>query len=389
MALFSLLIPPALFAISSGIFLWLVQLPHGSRQLLFPLVLATGVASLHASPRLAPITGANNLWGLLCCIWILHATSVLLLDKLSIPRGAPPWTSAYKIWNDLRRQIQWELGIPPPPSTGASSRSWFLIRRLSKTLMCWLFQLLILGPLVPGFFNFAASDFHPSKEILIRRLLFSNSGPPISSREVHIRLFVSVYWIWIAYLMLDLCHVLLSILFVVILRLDAPEEWPSLFGSPLQAYSVRRFWARFWHRLTVPCCASTGRQITRSWLRIQPNSRAEKTFLAFWTFFLSGLCHAVADWQAGEFCRPTDDLFFFMVNFAAAALETFALPKIRKLLRRSQGHLLSRVLLSETGTRTIGFMWLLGVFFWSAPKWQYAKLYSALESAEDISAWEV
>lgn len=31
--------------------------------------------------------------------------------------------------------------------------------------------------------------------------------------------------------MLDICHILLSEFFVVILRVDSPEEWPPLFGS--------------------------------------------------------------------------------------------------------------------------------------------------------------
>jgi hypothetical protein len=29
---------------------------------------------------------------------------------------------------------------------------------------------------------------------------------------------------------------------------SAPERWPRLFGSPLQIWSVRRFWSRFWHQ---------------------------------------------------------------------------------------------------------------------------------------------
>lgn len=52
-----------------------------------------------------------------------------------------------------------------------------------------------------------------------------------------------------------------------------------------------------------------------------PGSRSEKIFVAFWTFLLSGLCHVVADWQAGEPCHPYDDLIFFVANFMAGAVE--------------------------------------------------------------------
>jgi hypothetical protein len=111
---------------------------------------------------------------------------------------------------------------------------------------------------------------------------------------MEVRLFLSVYWIWIAYLMLDMYNVLLSIFFSVILRLDTPDEWKPLFGSPLQAYSICRFWTKFWHRLTVSCCASSGKQVTRR-LGMTPSSHCEKTFVTFWTFLLSGVCHVVMD----------------------------------------------------------------------------------------------
>lgn len=30
--------------------------------------------------------------------------------------------------------------------------------------------------------------------------------------------------------------------------LSSPERWPQFFGSPLQLWSIRRFWRRFWHQ---------------------------------------------------------------------------------------------------------------------------------------------
>jgi len=30
---------------------------------------------------------------------------------------------------------------------------------------------------------------------------------------------------------------------------SSPERWPLLFGSPLQLWSIRRFWRRFWHQM--------------------------------------------------------------------------------------------------------------------------------------------
>ena len=32
---------------------------------------------------------------------------------------------------------------------------------------------------------------------------------------------------------------------------DRPEEWPPLFGSISEAYTLRRFWGVFWHKLDL------------------------------------------------------------------------------------------------------------------------------------------
>jgi hypothetical protein len=169
------------------------------------------------------------------------------------------------------------------------------------------------------YFTFSAADFAPTRQILIRRLLSLQPEPPFTAREMQIRFYVSMYWIWIAYLMLELCHTVLALFFVVLLRLDNPEDWTPLFGSPLQAYSIRRFWTKFWHRLTVAPCVSSGRMITRRVAGLQPGSQHEKIFIAPWAFFVSGIFHVVADWASGEPCYPVDDMLFFIANFLAGA----------------------------------------------------------------------
>ncbi|OQD69098.1 hypothetical protein PENPOL_c002G09760 [Penicillium polonicum] len=76
-------------------------------------------------------------------------------------------------------------------------------------------------------------DFAPSRQVFLRRLLpLLNNHTPVTLREIQIRFFLSIYWIWIAYLMLDLCNALLSIFFSVILRLDTPN--PQRMATPFR-----------------------------------------------------------------------------------------------------------------------------------------------------------
>ncbi|KAI9754892.1 MAG: hypothetical protein M4579_004492 [Chaenotheca gracillima] len=382
MLLVESLAPPVFFGASTATFLVAIQSSQKGRVYLAPLLFGTAILSLHTSFYLEWLVGMNVLWALLICVWILHATAVLYIDRISLPKSEPPWIWAYRAWCDPQRQIDWK-GFPPRTlSSQKSSRVGSIFRRLLRVVVCWVLQLFIVGPLVPLYFGFHAQDFTPSRQVFIRRLLSSSFGPPITSREIQIRCFISVYWIWIAFLMLDVCNVLLSILFFGILRLDAPEDWRPLFGSPLQAYSIRRFWTKFWHKLTAPSCASSGRWINRELLGMAPGSRNEKTFIAFWTFFLSGICHAVSDWQGGELGMPMDDVYFFVANFVAGAVETVVVQLANRALKNNGHDRLQQILWSDAGRRIIGFVWVLGFFFWITPKWQFPKLHAVLQQVE-------
>jgi hypothetical protein len=324
----------------------------------------------------------NVLWALFACIWIHHAAAVLYFDGLRVHRNAFPWLSTYKIWNDPQRQVNWGISPRWNRITSSPGRVKFMFYRLSKIVICWVLHLFVIGSLVPLHFGFTAQDFAPSRQVFVRRLLSLSGDPPITVREIEIRLFLSVYWIWVAYLMLDMCSILLSIFFSVILRLDTPDEWKPLFGSPLQAYSVRRFWTKFWHRLTVSCCASSSKQVTRRLVGMTPGSRCEKIFVAFWTFLLSGVCHVVADWQAGEPCHPYNDMLFFVANFVAGAVELVVADRLNRVKKRSGDGTFNQLIWSNPTKIIVGYVWVLGFFFWITSKWQYPKLHAVLTQAQ-------
>jgi hypothetical protein len=91
---------------------------------------------------------------------------------------------------------------------------------------------------------------------------------------------MAVNWIWIAYLMLEICHSIFAIIFVVILRLDTPESWPPLFGSPLEAWTIRRFWGKFWHKLSARSTITIGNGIASQLLCLPYRERQPKLYNA-------------------------------------------------------------------------------------------------------------
>ncbi|KAJ5250751.1 hypothetical protein N7489_001161 [Penicillium chrysogenum] len=203
------------------------------------------------------------------------------------------------------------------------------------------------------------ADFSPEMEMAF----------PLSTHQFQVRAIMSVQWIWRAYFFLEFYHSLLAIVFVAILRFDYPGDWPALFGNPMEASSVRGFWAQFWHQLTIPTYVYYSRVVSRQLMGVQSGSSLDKTITALVIFTISGLSHALVGWALGDAALFRDVLFFQMC-FLAAAAET-AISKM-KVPRR----ILSRL---PAALRMVsGMAWVFVFFFCISPMWIYPKVYHVL-----------
>lgn len=381
--------PLTLYATSSVTFLLSVQLSQRARILLAPLLFGTAIASMRSSTYLSwAFPGAPSYWNLMLCIWMHHVVSILYIEPFHLPASVGSekerWLLAGKIWNDRQCRLQWSTYLQTRDSrpTTVATRLWFALKRLAKFTVAWSLQLRVIGPAVTVYFGLSRAHFAPAFHPFVRRIMWHDPGVSITAHEVELRSFMAVYWIWLAYLLLDGAHVLLSVLFVSILHLDPPEEWPPLFGSLLYAYSIRGFWGKFWHRVASPACARSGRLVTRRILGLMPRSGAEKLFIAFWTFFISGVFHAVADWQGGEAVMPLGEMRFWLLNFVACAVEMLVANGVKGCWK---GNRLGCAWKLDRLTKAFGFVWVFSFFFWVVPKWQYPKLYHALSSPKSIA----
>ena len=378
--------PILAFCLSTATFLFAIQSPRKMRIYLSPFLMGSAIVSLCTCSYLPEFQGIPALWGLFQCIWMHDAMSLLFFESFELPLGITKerWIYAYKSWCDPQRRVDW-VTLPQrmkDENVLPSQRVGFACNRLAKSMFCWILHWYAVAA-IPGHFRLISKDFAPEREGYVKRLLFQHPGPPITARETEIRIFVSYYWIWISYLMLDTCHVILSIFFVAVLRIDGPQEWRPLFGSPLEAYSIGRFWSRFWHRLTTPACIASGHRITRNLLGMKAGSRSEKILVAFWTFLVSGLFHAISDWQAGDTTNPSKDIKFFLTSFVFVMVELQVAKLFKGLLSTHDSY--GRMFHSAVVARLVGYAWVLCFFFWVSPKWQYAKLYAAVKDAEYLA----
>ncbi|KAI4727081.1 hypothetical protein E4T49_05131 [Aureobasidium sp. EXF-10728] len=366
-------IPVAYLATASLAFYLLLNIPQHLRNLCFPIFLVPAWRAFATSDSFTWPTALSGIWGLAVLIWIAHIVVLLYIDKIPMQtKGRNHWDikAAYKLLFDVRRlnhnQAPSESDAGPMPMTTLLA---FVTSRLLKLLVYWQITARLITPLIPLIFGPVEPwEFDHYAQTYFRRLPCFESREPVTSRETWIRIVFTLRWIWLNFVDVDGAHTFLSIVFVGILRLDSPEEWPSMFGSPLQAYSLRGYWGRFWHRLVHKPYLGLAKAVSGKLHIGTFGLRYEKLFLAFLIFLISGLAHAIVSIHAGNLIEAVDDVSFYCINFAVIAVEGVVIGLASPL----------RQFLPRWCWKSFGYVWVFTFWFWAAPKWAYHEVHEEL-----------
>lgn len=366
-------VPVAYLATASLAFYVLLNIPQHLRNLCFPIFLVPAWRAFATAGCFTWPSSLSGVWGLAVLIWIAHIIGLMYIDKLPTQsRSRKQWDirAAYKLLFDVRH-----LGVNyTTPQSGAASVSrgallFFVTTRLLRLFVYWLLTAHLFTPLIPTIFGPVEPwEFDQYAQTYFRRLPIFETPEPVTVRETWIRVVFTFRWIWLNFVDVDAAHTFLSITFVGILRLDTPEEWPSMFGSPWEAYSLRRYWGRFWHRLVYRPYLGLAKVIAEK-LRIRClNPSFEKCFLVFLIFAISGLAHATVSLHGGSFVEAIDDIAFYCINFAVIAAEG-VIQRLASPVRR---------FLPGWACKVVGFFWVFAFWFWAAPKWAYHEVHEEL-----------
>lgn len=329
--------------------------------------------SLATSHKLSWPMGLDVTFASLVVFYLPYSIKILAFDEHAIDSECSThnWSlvDRYRTWNNPRMLPVQLSTLDRTEPCDLKSRARFMLHQMIKTAALWAVHCFVFQKLLTlAVSHVVAADFSPGMELpRISQALH------LSFHQLQLRTFMTFQWIWIAFFLLESSHCFLSIVFVAILGLDQPEDWPPIFGSPLEASSLKGFWGRFWHRITIPICHHYSVLISRNILRLQPGSRLEKTVVPWLIFTMSGLSHALVAWSMRD-AASSRDILFFELNFLAAALETvmFKAKKTTTLTKWC-----SRI--PQPLCKSAGFAWVLLFFFCTAPMWIYPKVYSGLE----------
>lgn len=140
-------------------------------------------------------------------------------------------------------------------------------------------------------------------------------------RQALLRLCLVFHWAWLTILFSQVLRNIMAVPFVAVIPMNHPDDWPPLYGSPRHAYSLRRFWGVFWHKIAAPSQTASGRIFSRRVIGL--GEAAEKCFVAFWVFAISGVLHALVNLKVDSETRgPFMDLRFLLLNFCGGFLSS-------------------------------------------------------------------
>lgn len=385
-------LPFAWFGLATATFHLAVQRPAGPpRHALAALhVLATICALNQFRLTILPFHGA---WVHACITISLHTFSLLVLescriDTVHLSSANQRLSAAFQIWGDIRR-LPTPLRLSSPSDTRRPA-----VSPLTKWTAACCLQVVVLccahhafkqaGTHLARALQVSLWDYAPDKQGL---------WPPwASTRDLCWRAWGSLAWIPETYLVLTTAHAVLAVAFVSVLGWSAPDEWPSLFGSIIEARSLRRFWGVFWHRLSTRVALiyldhflflvsrASGSGFGPAKFPPAVPKKVQNALRACWVFFFSALCHAAVNFITTHRANAAQEARFFLANCLVCLIETL-LSGRRAASRdptRSQHHTTAKNTEWGYSQYAVGYVWVLAVFFMLAPAWQWSPISLAL-----------
>lgn len=245
-----------------------------------------------------------------------------------------------------------------------------------------------------------ADDYSPSNRYFIATLVphvfrgyrqddVTSSTGTFLSQALALRFHHILHLLTTENLVLSFYHDMLAILFVGILRLDSPSEWPPLYGNIMQAYTVRRFWSKHWHLLIYRSFSGLiGLALKQVGLSKQrAKVRAARLLHNGLVFVASGLMHVMVQWVQSEGecwrCGCWGIFRWFVLQITGITIEEVVLDSVRWLLKRNSELLfhwgVSEWFVRRAG-RVVGYLWVLSWLKWTTEATEFPSLHCNMVS---------
>jgi hypothetical protein len=293
-----------------------------------------------------------------------------------------PWMRAYKMLFNYRGVgTMWELPLlwydenpkggsaSATPTEGSKDEHPRMRRSRSRTsaILVRLGYMLLNFVLLCIYYEYldvlsylgdiTQADFAREKEGFFRRLFSSTS--PITQREVLVRVGTAINYVVPTYLWGTSYTDFFAILFIGI-GLDEDWEWPSLFRTVTDAYSMRRFWGVFWHRLIYRAFSAHAAALSRCF-GLPRRGMSTRLINNFLVFVFSAVWHSCVSWKLGNACAWNRNMLFWLWQPVSFVIEGLVQAWWRRVCKTQY----------PIFERAVGYAWVFAWMFWSTPKSAY------------------
>ncbi|RGP67088.1 trichothecene-4-o [Fusarium sporotrichioides] len=178
-----------------------------------------------------------------------------------------------------------------------------------------------------------------------------------------------IAWVIPGRVSIDLPHRVLSII-SVFLGFSSPQQWPPLFGSMLDAYTIRGFWSTFWHSYCRWTLTTISSFICRDFLRLPRPSIVERYLNIAFVFLGSAVVHMAID----SFCwgPPMKTKLPTLAFFGSLVVGIIIEDTIQALCRRITGEKRRD---GDDGVpvwhKLVGYIWVSFWFMMTSPWYLY------------------
>lgn len=262
----------------------------------------------------------------------------------------------------------------------SESRTTFLLRTLVIVTVKYLvLDLMTFQPPSP---EDTHRMFGEGKEYLLFR---PDSLPPPTIQDVLTNLGVTLLgWGPIGSWFIEVHYRILSLISVG-LAVSLPHQWPPLFGSITEAYTLRQFWGsvhpihvshpsqrsawltplprNFWHQLFRWPMQGISAFLCRDILRLPRPSLVERYLNITLVFCISSCLHLAIDGRAGIMLPQTGSLRCFLIQPVGIILE----DGVQALYRRLHGGNAPQ----SKWTRMVGYIWVWTFLSLVAPMYNF------------------
>ncbi|KAJ5329639.1 hypothetical protein N7452_010029 [Penicillium brevicompactum] len=132
------------------------------------------------------------------------------------------------------------------------------------------------------------------------------------------------------------------------------SDFPPLFNSMSDAYTLRNFWGKFWHQMLRLSFTGVSNFISRDVLRLPKPSLVERYINVFLVFFISGLMHLLANPVQSISLRQSGAMPYFLSFVIGYMIE----DGVAALWKQIRGSRYTEDL--SLWQKTIGFCWVFG-----------------------------